>query len=674
MSFAEGFGSAFSKSFNAGLEREEEKKKDQFRIAYADLVERRKERETNKAKEAAQIKQAQSITGLAGAPAEAWPKVFEMLNSGISPDKIREDIAAGTFNIGGSKPKAPTTASTGEAAPMDAIDVPADAKPTPEAAFPTEGVAQQPTPEAPVDQQMQGTGMAPKAPTPPAPVGPTAPAAPKKNMFTGLLSDLSGKFKGGATKAPTATGAPNPANNDAYARIGKGLNQTPEQVSETINAPMYQVGQGVPDASNIQFTPARAAPKDEIKDLDGAFRAQARAAATLQANPQDTVAQQQYEAASRDLEATKAAAVFSSNARAISEGNYAGITGIPALIVGPNGETDFASVTPNPDGSFNNIGVMDAQGSMVGGGKVAPNARVIPYNEAELKFLTEKIAPANATVAKEVREKAGSVVPMMRNFGIMSQLVDETNGQVLHPWTAGAARKLVSAARDVGNSIDLFNSAVANNKGIVTPEMIEELRKKTPPSGTDLASFLGPDVNNLAAKSALFESAAIVAAYDMAKARGQTGQGLSNKDLEINKQSLVGSGSKDVFKQQMANAIQGELTAIQGQAAAANEFNSMNRAFFDIYRKKSPFPDVEYDVNKIIQQSQDPAVMRGYQLVQSYGNSITGDQMSKQAIANQGGGVAPAQQSTAPAGMKQVGTTPSGQPVYEDAQGNRFTP
>lgn len=656
MSFAEGFGDAFSKSFNAGLEREEEKKKDAFRIAYADFVDRRKTYDEDKKKDALRVNQAKSLAKLAGVPDEAWPKVYEMLGSGATADQIKDDLRAGTLKI-----DAPTGSNSVGSTPKES----APAKPTPEAAFPTPGVEGQPKPskvpslgaksstesmspdEAPMSTieeapkapasatatpnpmgtQMAATGMATPAPVAsqaaPAPTG-NAPQAPKPKAggITGLLSNLSGKFSG--QSAPTAAGAApaNPAGNDAMQRIGGALGQTPQQVSDTMNK-TYVPGGDVPSAAGIHFTPAAPTRKaDPMADLPSAMAENYAAQAAFKKDPSPSN-QARFEESEVRRKAAEAAVTFTATAKGRADA-VGQIDGVPAAVYGPDGSMSVAPVTMGSDGVYKNT----KTGAVITG-------NVVPYKPEETKFLQELSSRYSANI-KGIQEKAATVVPMMRSAGIMTQLVDETGGQVLHPWTSGMARGLVGAAKDVGNTVDLINSA-ANADGIVPPDAIEHLRAQMSEAGkTDLSTFLGPDINNLAAKSALFEAQKTLLAYDVAKANGQTGQGLSNKDFQVTKETIAGTSDPQAFKQLLANTIGQQISAIKANAQAVTQFNADVDTFQSITGKDSPLKPVQVDIDSLVKAANDPNVIKGANLVNAFGAAPTGAHVANNVANNQG--------------------------------------
>lgn len=667
MSFAEGFGSAFSQSFNAGLEREENKKQDAFKIAYADLIENRKTIQEKKDKDNAQIKQAKALTSLSGVDEAEWPTVYNMISSGVSPDKIREEIAAGTFTpSGGSKPAAEAPKSD----PLAPAKPEAPVTPTPEAAYPpvtaqdtsakvpsgglggkpaapeVAAAPPLPAPKTVVDKPVAGTPAPVPAPVAaqtqealpvaakPAPAATPAPVqtaavapapAPKKGIMSGLLGDLSGKFKGkpqvGANGKPLPAGA-----GDAYGRIGKALGKTGDEVQAQANE-TYTMGQGVPAAKST-FVPAPIVKKPSQVDLDSAFIEQYAAADAAAKAPDNADAQQRLASANRDLKAAQASTAFKSDAKARSEGNNASLSGIPGIVVNDQDPTHVEPVTAK----MTDVGYSNVNGPE--GNKIT--GRFIPYSPEEYKVILD-LGNDYAAGVEDTAKRTSKIVPMLRSAGIMSQLVDETNGAVLQEWSAGAARNLVSGAKNIGNAIDLLNSA-ANQNGFVDPASIEKLRQEVQVAGqTDLATFLGPDINNLAAKSALFEAQRTLLAYDMAAANGSSGQALSNKDFQAMKETVGGATDAPNFKQKMANVIGQQLGSIEGGAAKATGFNARLKAFESL-GKKTPYEPVEVDVGKLIQNANDPQVIKGWNIVSGFGGNPTGKGVIDAAVQNKGGG------------------------------------
>lgn len=667
MSFAEGFGSAFSKSFNAGLEREEEKKKDAFRIAYADYMDRRKTYDEDKKKDAARVGQAKSLAKAAGLPEDQWTVAYDMVGTGMSGSDILEELRTGTISDG----SAPTTSGNGTASPAPSTGEPEAPKtPTPEAAFPTPGLGTQPQgdatpptpakastgqnpesiapgeegytpPEAPApsgivappaqaDEQMASLGVGQSMPTPQAPA-PAAPAKKSAANVTGLLSNLSGKFKGGS--APATTGAPamaNPAGNDAMKRIGGALGQSPDQIAATMNK-TYTPGQDVP-ANNLKFTPAAPARKaDPISGIQESWAERDAAKIAYEQNPGDMVAKQRYEASEVRLNASKGAAVFAAGADSRAKGTLP--QGVAGVVVDPlTGASEPVSLSQDVEtGKWKNA---------ITGADIAGVA--IPFTPEETKYVKE-IAEKASTQVKDFNEKAAAVVPALRSAGVLNQLVEDSNGQVLHGMTGSLAKGAVGIAGDVGNVLSLTMSAAQQN-GAVDPAQVEKLRSLTGAAGADLQAALGTDVNRLANQQTLFDAQVYVMAVDMAKAKGMSGANLSNKDVMQNIEVLKGGTTKDTFRENMANQVGSLIAGLNANKGAVLEYNNMLEGWKTFSGNKPlPYKPIAADLDQLIISANDPSVTAGYNLVKSYApaGANSGAGMVQNAQSNQGAGTAP---------------------------------
>lgn len=173
MGFMAGFGPAFSRGLEAGVERRAQEKQDLFRFTMQDLINQRDKREEWKREDRKAAKKAESLLQMSGAPSEAIDTVYDWVKSGVDESTILKNLATGKFEI-----KEPVEG------PQEAQEV------------------------DPVAQQMAATGLASEMPQP-------APTAPEQasNLEGGLLSGLFGRKKkdprqGAVSKAAGALGMP----------------------------------------------------------------------------------------------------------------------------------------------------------------------------------------------------------------------------------------------------------------------------------------------------------------------------------------------------------------------------------------------------------------------------------------------------------------------------------
>lgn len=103
MSFMEGFGNAFSSSFQKSYDRAASQRDDIFKMNYANYIEGSKERRKADAAAKEEIKQAKKMTEWAGAPQEAWPTVLSWVQAGATLKDVTEKVKGGSWEKAASQ-------------------------------------------------------------------------------------------------------------------------------------------------------------------------------------------------------------------------------------------------------------------------------------------------------------------------------------------------------------------------------------------------------------------------------------------------------------------------------------------------------------------------------------------------------------------------------------------
>lgn len=210
MGFMAGFGGAFSRSFEAGMDRNAKRKDDLFKMTYADFIDRRNQVEEYKREDAKAARKAEALIENSGVDPRAYPYVFKQVQSGLDDTVILNDLRTGRF------------------------DFDEDSK---ESASP-EG-ANEPEATDPMAAQMQGSGMTPQSDVPAEPD--TPPQAPEAEGISGMF----GKFMGGGDERRSLR-----ARQQVADVAGIGV----DDVQATLDGSGYEMPEM--DTSGIRFTPA----------------------------------------------------------------------------------------------------------------------------------------------------------------------------------------------------------------------------------------------------------------------------------------------------------------------------------------------------------------------------------------------------------------------------------
>ncbi len=629
--FMEGFGEAFANSWNTGMQAREQRKNDEFRLTYDQYLKNKDTVAKQKAEDAKNLKLANSVLeGIPNAPKSALANIYNDLQAGMSVEAVNKKYENGEWSEVDSRPTAAQTSQTGSQGPVQAPDpkdgaVKVNTSAAPAGTFPTPGLA--PRGEGggmesakPVDTEMQGSGMAGASPDAPAPAPQEAAPKPEGGgvKFNNLLSGLSGKFN-------TSTAQGNNAPTRAQQRIAKMTNQTPEQVAQTMQS--AHTPQSMPTTAQFK---ARAVQKaDPISNLNEAMIEEKQAQVELQRNntPDN---QRRMEAATNRVASIKTAISFERETAAAAKAKAEGLgpdykAAETAVVALPSGKFEVVSVRMSPDGPRNDLSDEPI------------NGRIIRYSDDEKKLLLD-VAKAYDVGMREYQEASAKVPSMLRNSAILVDLAQDPN--VLHGGISSLAQIATQAQGELQGAISLLN------KDVITPEDIAKFEGdyKATLDNISKSGVLPSSITDLAQKKTLFDATRLQLALDMAAANGQSGQNLSNKELDNYLNNLNGKDATSLATN-LATQVDGYLNKLRDGSSLVGQFNSSLKAFEQFSRgKPSGFEPINPNIDEVIANSNDPWTQRGSTLIRDYGYGRGG----RAAVGQQGTGTQPASQPSAP--------------------------
>jgi hypothetical protein len=207
MSFMEGFGRSFSRSFENQSQQNAQDRSDQFKMTYQTYLERMKERKSQELEDTKAANKAKSIVESYGnIPKEAWPKVYNWIQAGLDDVDIRQNLENGSWNIKqvGSQKEVVNT----DKKPVD-----------------------------PLTQQTQESGLSPTQAAEPVSQNPQEPVS--DNPIKGFFDRIRNNHL---------------ADNNQYAlkRIGEVSGQSEQDIQNTLTA---QTGPKMEDDSSVDFSP-----------------------------------------------------------------------------------------------------------------------------------------------------------------------------------------------------------------------------------------------------------------------------------------------------------------------------------------------------------------------------------------------------------------------------------
>lgn len=563
MSFMAGFGSAFSTSFNQGMERNARRQDDQFKMMYSEYLDRRKEQKQKDT----DVSWAKNQAQLLGIPQESWSKLYEWKQSGMSDDDIKTTALNGVWKTNVTQSQ--NAAKSDQAAQVDALGGPQQASTAQGIADPRQ--AQMATADAfpaPVDQQMSASGMAPasattaptQVPRPQADVGAQPVATQPPTMKKGLLGSLSGVFDSNKRNEQRGLN-----------RIAEGTGQTPEQVQGVLDG-----GPAAPSSAGVSFTPNPRAPK--VADLGDAYVNEARARAAFEADGSENN-RKAWENTKTDLKAMQEQAAFSAKNSAKAQGLGAGIPqSSPATVIDEQGNKRVVDAVQTEDGRILTIGGEDITGQRV----VALDKGIA---NKRLALLTK--APKGID---KFGETAANLPAMASDAGKMMQLA-ERNPNVLRGGVSYLAKTVVGLEQEVQGVNDLLKGP----KRDMTMADIESWTNKTAES---MNKFVPESVRQLAEDSVRYDSARLRYAYALAAASGQSGRSVSNKDIEqfLNQ---VNAPNKDALSDQLGDTMGVAVNKLKSQADAIRNWNQETAGFEATYGDLG-IPRLELDPEELV--------------------------------------------------------------------------
>lgn len=99
MGFMAGFGPAFGEAFNKGLDRQQKKADDMFKMQFQKYLEDEKDRKEQDRKAGYAIQQAQKLVEETGQPPEVVGRIASDLQAGVSYEQMRKSLEEGKYTV-----------------------------------------------------------------------------------------------------------------------------------------------------------------------------------------------------------------------------------------------------------------------------------------------------------------------------------------------------------------------------------------------------------------------------------------------------------------------------------------------------------------------------------------------------------------------------------------------
>lgn len=401
MSFMAGFGDAFSRSFEAGNERNARRREDLFKMTYTDFINKRDKISEYKREDAKAARKAEALIEQSGVDPRAYPFVFKQVQAGVDESTLVNDLRTGRFEYGDDKESVET-----EAQP----DTPEDVDP--------------------MAAQMENSGMVP--PEGPAPVEATAPAADTSSSginIGGLFPSFRGGTRAERDRART------------FESVGSAAGISPEEVESTLSGDAYTPPQI--DASGIKFTPAEAAQKaDPISTLR---ESKIELDSAMASGDPKRIA-----VAERRWQSVLSASTIEAELKAKAEGIQ--VDGAPASLYKDGKYVRPIRVKKLPDGSMVDIITEEPV-----------DGQVVPRDDAETDLL-EKINASVGKPMEDQTARMAAATGSIRTYHKMADIVQKTNGEVLAPVTSGVFQWAEKWIQDATVSASRFNQLMAGGK------------------------------------------------------------------------------------------------------------------------------------------------------------------------------------------------------------------
>lgn len=520
--FAAGFGPAFSRSFEGARERAATERRDRFRLMYEDFISQRNKKEEWEREDGKYAKKAKALTEGAAVNPAVYAKVYEWVKAGLDDSEIEHRLQTGQFDIGEEVPR-------------------------PEAPQ---------SPESP-DKQMQDSGMVepPAVDTRPMSSQEGASAQPISSVeedrggFGGFLSGLAKRAKEGKKRGDERR------QQRAYDDVAKAAGVSPDDVRSTISN--RTPGSSGPDASNIKFTPGAPERKPDPFTQGSEIFIELKQA-------EESGDQARIKVARDRVLAYNAWRMHEARMKKSEAGGISGLGGTPVTLW-ENGEyVTNLLVREDPEGN----GVIDVQT-----GQIIPYENVREVSE-RAQTLMDRLASSLGKDVKVLNDRKNNIRSTLRTAAKMSQIIKDTNGQVLAGGTAALSRTAQKWVLEASTLANQVNQALGQGQN-VAPQYIKQLEQYS----EKLAA--GEGGIDLATQRSLFETQQALMSFYLGAAIGQEGSKLSDKDRAALLQMSEAGVTVDRFHQAMANIIIDNVRSLDDLGVDVVNNNTDLRLFVD---------------------------------------------------------------------------------------------
>lgn len=674
MSFAAGFGESFSKTFGDTISRNATEREDQFKMIYEEYLHRRQMFDEQKIADTKMANKAKAIVQSYGGtvPPEAWTQVYNWLQAGTPDDQIADNLHRGKFDVSGDTSKSGTTPvppDSGTKTPSAITAAPSNDGSTGDNSM-TPGTPPSSTQPPNIDDihsQTQQSGLAPKSNIPPSGNGPVPPADVPSNAgaaasLPGAAMDASASrgapVSGSMAPAPIQTPAPPPAPVSPQASAPTPLPGTLAHAAMK-TLPPQPAPQAQPNMSNdmsqslSQVNQSPVAPGAPPSAPQGTVSS---------SNPIRAWSDRMYnDRMQRNTDLAKNRISAASGLPSDQVDHIMSSIPTPQIM-----DTNNLKFTPGPvrdkadeQQSLDQIAQERALAAQRGD-KASVEMLNQKYDaevqamrdratvEADANY-TAQVKPAqDALVAKMAepvqahRDRVAAVNNAIRDYNIMSDTIEKTNGDVLSESTANRSDKAQEVLRDITTTVKQgFDSM--GKAGVNVPQSAQNVVNQLEAYRQKLTAPGGNGLDNLAVQRGLFDIQKALFAFHLAQAEALRAgnRGLSVDQLNSIQNLTTNALNPDEFHQGMADALGNAMKSVEteGQETLANNPEILN---FKQQRGFVP-SNIDYDLIKKQDEAtiqKDPDLAKGYARLQQYSrdnptSKANQDYGSKNVIQNQ---------------------------------------
>lgn len=635
MSFAAGFGESFSKTFGNTIARNAQEREDQFKMIYDEYLHRRQMYDEQRISDTKLANQAKALVQTYGGtvPPEAWTQVYNWKVAGLSDEQIADNLHRGKFNV--SNPGSSTT----PVPPDSGTQTPSAVTATP--SNDGSGGDNSMTPGTPsvmpagvddIHSQTQQSGLAPKippsgnGPVPPANVGPSQPNLVGATPQTGAAMDSANQ------PIPQVPVPPTPASPHVRPDQSAPLPGTLAHAAmKTLPAPAPQPQNNAVDMSQSlsqvdQNAPVSAPP----------YAPQG----SVSSNPIRAWSDRMYnDRMQRNTELAKNRISDASGLPADQVNQI--MSNVPTAKIMDTSNVQF---TPGPvrdkiDEQETLDQIAQARSLAQSRGDKAAVQMLTTKYEAEKQAMVDRanveadanynaqIKPAqDALVAKmgdtvqAHRDRVAALNNAIRDYNIMSDTIEKTNGDVLSESTANRSDKAQGILRDITTTVKQGFDSMGKG-GVNVPQSAQNVVNQLEAYRLKLTAPGGNGLDNLAVQRGLFDIQKALFAFHLAQAEALRAgnRGLSVEQLDSIQNLTTNALNPDEFHQGMADALGNVMKGIEteGQETIANNPDVTN---FKQQRGFVP-PSLDYDIIKKQDQDsiqKDPDLAGGYARLNQY--------------------------------------------------------